>query len=82
MSELTFENTGIKKLDNLLYILEESSRYANDSTKWDEIDWQLYTIKGRNPLESIILSINDLAEDIKKHDELMAKLKRQGYIEE
>ena len=38
---LSFESTGIAKLDHLLYVMEEASHYVHDSTRWDELDWRL-----------------------------------------
>ena len=81
MSELTFEDTGIEKLDNLLSAIQEASYFANNSTNWDEIDWEHNYLKGNNPYESIVIAINDLTIDLKKHNSIVSKLKRQGFIE-
>lgn len=78
---LSFENTGIEKLDHLLYVMEEASHYVHDSTRWDEIDWQSH-LEGKNPMESINIALQDLVTDLKQHYKLIAKLKRQGFIQE
>lgn len=78
---LSFESTGIAKLDHLLYVMEEASRYVHDSTRWDELDWQSH-LEGKNPMESINIALQDLVVDLKQHEKLIAKLKRQGFIQE
>lgn len=78
---LHFEKTGIDKLDHLLYVLEEASYYANDSTRWEELDWQTH-LEGKNPMESINIALQDLVTDLKQHEKLVDKLKRQGFIQE
>lgn len=78
---LSFESTGIAKLDHLLYVMEEASHYVHDSTRWDELDWQSH-LEGKNPMESINIALQDLVTDLKQHEKLIAKLKRQGFIQE
>lgn len=79
---LYFNNTGIEPLDNFLYNIEQASDYVNDSTRWDEIGWG-YTKDGcTTPLENIEKSLEELVVYLKKHQKLIERLKRQGFIQE
>ena len=78
---LSFDTTGIPKLDHLLYVLEEASRYTNNSTRWEELEWESH-LEGKTPMESINIALKDLAADLKQHEKLISKLTRQGFIQE
>lgn len=77
---LRFQQTGIPELDAVLDALQEASEFANDSTRWEELEWQSY-LPGTTPKESIDIALKDLQNYLIQHNKLLNKLKRQGFIQ-